>query len=119
MTARRYPHLRSSSTACAGFGALALAGFAVVGTAGEVQADVPPPAPNHEAEDAAESRATSFQAVEGSTAEQVPGGMLLVAAYAVVLVLLVAYVGRLGSLQRRNQNELVRLSEAVERARKG
>jgi hypothetical protein len=119
MTARRYPLPRSRSAALAGFSVLALAGFTVLGAAGELRADVPPPAPNPEAEDAAESRATSFQAVEGPTAEQVPGGMLLVAAYAVVLVLLVAYVGRLGSLQRRNQNELARLSEAVERARKG
>jgi hypothetical protein len=119
MIARRYSLPRSHSAARAGLGALALAGFTVLGAAGEVHADVPPPAPNPEAEDAAESRATSFQAVEGPTAEQVPGGTLLIAAYAVVLVLLVAYVGRLGSLQRKNQNELARLSEAVERARKG
>jgi hypothetical protein len=70
------------------------------------------------AEDVAESRATAFEAVQGPTTEQVPGGMLLVAAYAVVLVLLVGYVGRLGALQRKNSDELSRLTAAVERARK-
>lgn len=71
-----------------------------------------------QAEDAADSRATSFQAVEGPTKEQVPGGPLLVAAYAVVLALLVAYVARLGALQKKTSSEVTRLTAAVERARK-
>jgi hypothetical protein len=37
-------------------------------------------------------RSTSFQAVSGSAHEDVPGGSLLIAAYAIVLFLLAAYV---------------------------
>lgn len=70
-------------------------------------------------EDAAESRSAAFQAVEGPQAEQVPGGPLLVYAYATILVLLVAYVARLGSLNAKNRAELARLSSAIERGRKG
>jgi len=67
-------------------------------------------------EDAAESRSASFQAVEGATKEDVPGFPLLVAAYGTILVVLVAYVARLGLLQRKNGEELDRLSRALERA---
>jgi uncharacterized membrane protein YvbJ len=67
--------------------------------------------------DAAESRATAFQAVEGPQKEQVPGGALLVSAYAFVLVLLVAYVGRLGALQSRTAAEVERLARALERGK--
>jgi hypothetical protein len=67
-------------------------------------------------EDAAESRSASFQAVEGATKEDVPGFPLLVAAYGTILVVLVAYVARLGLLQRKNGAELTRLTRAVERA---
>jgi CcmD family protein len=70
-----------------------------------------------EAQDAAESRATAFQAVEGSQKEDVPGGPLMVAAYAVVLVLLVGYVARLGALQRRIAGELERLTRALARGK--
>ncbi|MEY4509971.1 MAG: hypothetical protein RLZZ450_2093 [Pseudomonadota bacterium] len=69
-------------------------------------------------EDAAESRSAAFQAVDGASKEQVPGGPLFIGAYAVILVLLVAYVARLGSLQAKNQLELERLSRALEAARK-
>jgi hypothetical protein len=67
--------------------------------------------------DAAESRATAFQAVEGPQKEQVPGGTLLISAYAFVLVLLVAYVARLASLQSRTAAEVERLTRALERAK--
>lgn len=67
-------------------------------------------------EDAAESRSATFQAVEGSTKEDVPGFPLLVAAYGTILVALCGYVARLGLLQRKNGEELERLSRAVERA---
>jgi len=70
-------------------------------------------------EDAAESRSAAFQAVEGPSAEQVPGGPLLIGAYGVILVLLVAYVARLGSLHAKNQVELERLTRALESTRKG
>jgi hypothetical protein len=71
------------------------------------------------AEDPAESRSAAFQAVEGPQAEQVPGGPLLVYAYATILVLLVAYVARLSSLNAKNRTELDRLASAIERGRKG
>jgi hypothetical protein len=67
--------------------------------------------------DAAESRATSFQAVEGSQKDEVPGGGLRVGAYAFVLLVLVGYVGRLGALQSRTARELERLTRAIERAK--
>jgi hypothetical protein len=67
--------------------------------------------------DAAESRATSFQAVEGSQKDEVPGGGLMVGAYAFVLLVLVGYVGRLGALQSKTARELERLTRAIERAR--
>jgi type VI protein secretion system component VasF len=70
-------------------------------------------------EDAADSRATSFQAVEGPQKEQVAGGPLLVGAYAFVLVLLVGYVARLASLQSKTTAEVERLTRAIERAKQG
>ena len=72
-----------------------------------------------EGEDAAESRAAAFQAVEGPDAEQVPGGMLLIGAYGFVLVLLIGYVGRLGKLQSKTLAEVERLSQSLSQARKG
>jgi hypothetical protein len=70
-------------------------------------------------EDAAESRATSFQAVEGPQKENVPGGPLLLGAYAFVLVLLLGYVARLGLLQRKTSAEVERLAQAIEQKRRG
>ena len=71
---------------------------------------------NPGAEDPAESRSAAFQAVDpNAKKEDVPGGALLVAAYGVILVLLVAYVARLGSLYAKNRSELDRLVRAVER----
>ena len=72
-----------------------------------------------ETETAAESRSAAFQAVEGAPGEKVPGGPLLVGAYAVILVALVAYVGRLGALHAKNRNELDRLARVLERVRPG
>ena len=67
--------------------------------------------------DAAESRAASFQAVEGPQKEEVSGGTHLVAAYAFVLVLLIGYVGRLAALQSKTAAEVQRLTRALERAK--
>jgi CcmD family protein len=69
-------------------------------------------------EDAAESRATSFQAVQGAQKENVPGGPLLVAAYAVTLLLLVGYVARLGMMHQKTASEIERLGRALEARRK-
>ncbi|MET0283636.1 MAG: hypothetical protein ABW352_04180 [Polyangiales bacterium] len=67
-------------------------------------------------EDAAESRSATFQAVEGTTKEDVAGFPLLVAAYGTILVVLCAYVARLGLLQRKNGDELERLTRALSRS---
>jgi hypothetical protein len=74
--------------------------------------------PSFAQEDAAESRATTFQAVEGPQKENVPGGPLLVGAYAFVLVMLVGYVARLGLMQRKTAAEVERLMHAIEQKRK-
>ncbi|HBQ16883.1 MAG TPA: hypothetical protein DEF51_39040 [Myxococcales bacterium] len=60
-------------------------------------------------EDAAESRAESFQAAEGAQTENIPGGMLMVGAYGVTLVLLLGYVVSIGMRQARTARELDRL----------
>ena len=70
-------------------------------------------------ETAEDSRATSFQAVEGPQKEQVAGGPLLIGAYAFVLVLLVGYVARLASLQAKTTAEVERLTRAIERSNQG
>jgi hypothetical protein len=72
-----------------------------------------------QAETAAESRSAAFQAVEGSPTEKVPGGPLLIGAYGFILVALVVYVARLGTLHGKNRSELDRLSRVLERSRQG
>jgi CcmD family protein len=67
------------------------------------------------AQDAAEERAQSFQAVEGAVQEDVPGGPLLVAAYGAIWVLLLLYVIRLVRMQQRAQSDLQRLEQALAR----
>lgn len=64
--------------------------------------------------DAAEDRATSFQAVQGSAKEDLPGGPLLLGAYGFVLVIVVGYAARLGALQAKTSRELDRLTKALE-----
>jgi CcmD family protein len=59
-------------------------------------------------------RATSFQAVSGSAHEDVPGGTLLVAAYAIVLALVVAYVVYVARMQASAAEELTRLEKMLE-----
>ena len=76
-----------------------------------------PPEPDAEAseteKDAAEERATQFVGVRGPEAESVPGGALLLAAYAVVWVLLFLYLMRMRGLQRQTAEELERLSAEI------
>ena len=69
-------------------------------------------------EGADESRATTFQAVEGAQKESVPGGPLLITAYGFVLVALLAYVARLGLMQRRTSADVDRLTALLEQKRK-
>jgi hypothetical protein len=69
-------------------------------------------------EGADESRATTFQAVEGPQKENVPGGPLLVTAYGFVLAALLGYVVRLAVMQRKTSAEVVRLAAILEQKRK-
>jgi hypothetical protein len=63
-------------------------------------------------------RATSFHAVTGPTHENVPGGNLLVGAYAVALVALVGYVVYVGRIQQSTVKDLARIEGLVSRAAK-
>lgn len=58
-------------------------------------------------------RSTSFQAVSGSAHEDVPGGTLLVAAYAIVLFVLALYVVYLTAMQQSAAKELTRLEDVL------
>jgi CcmD family protein len=55
---------------------------------------------------------TGFRPVQGADREQVPGGLMLVSAYGVVWLLLLAYVVHIGRLQARTQRDLERLEQA-------
>ena len=65
------------------------------------------------ADDPADERAAQFVGVRGPDAEQVPGGTLLLAAYAVVWVLLFVFLLRMRGLQRQTADELQRLSAEI------
>jgi hypothetical protein len=65
------------------------------------------------AQDAAEERSQSFQAVKGAVQEDVPGGPLLVYAYGFILLLLVGYLVRLVRLQQSSERELARLAQQL------
>ena len=62
---------------------------------------------------AAEERAAQFVGVTGPEAESIPGGALLLAAYAVVWVLLFLFLLRMRGLQRQTAEELERLSAEI------
>ncbi len=64
-------------------------------------------------ESPAEERAAQFVGVTGPDAESVPGGALLVAAYAVIWVLLFLFLMRMRRLQRQTAEELERLSAQI------
>jgi hypothetical protein len=67
------------------------------------------------AQDAADGRAQSFQAVEGAGKEEVPGGPLLVAAYGVIWALMLLYLIRLVRLQQRTQSDVQGLEQVLAR----
>lgn len=70
-------------------------------------------------ETAAEERAAQFVGVTGPEAESIPGGALLIAAYAVVWVLLFLFLYRMRGLQRQTAEELERLAAEVRAAEGG
>ena len=65
------------------------------------------------AQSAAEDRATSFKAVTGAVKEDVPGGPLLLAAYAAILIVIISYGVRLVRMQSRAQSDLARLERQI------
>lgn len=65
-------------------------------------------------EDPAESRAATFEAVEGAQTEDVPGGALLIAAYGVIFLLLLGFVGSIAARQARTQRELAQLRQDIQ-----
>jgi CcmD family protein len=71
------------------------------------------------AQDAAAERATSFQAVQGAVKEDVPGGPLLVGAYAVVWVFVLLFVVRVVRQQQQSQRDLTRLESLLAKAKGG
>lgn len=66
---------------------------------------------------AAEERATQFVGVTGPEAENIPGGGLLIAAYAIVWVFIFLYLLRMRGLQRQTAEELERLSAEIRASR--
>jgi CcmD family protein len=72
-------------------------------------------AQDSEPKSAQDDRAETFQAVSGGVKEDVAGGPLMLAAYAVVWVTLFGYVWRLNRLQRGVESNLERLERTVAR----
>ena len=70
-------------------------------------------APTEAAETPSEERATQFVGVTGPDAESVPGGALMLAAYALVWVLLFLFLVRMRRLQSQTAEELERLSAEI------
>jgi CcmD family protein len=92
---------------------ISVVGAGIIWSAAPVFSQQPDPAPA--APEAVESRAQAFQAVSGAREEGVSGAPLMLAAYGVVWLLVLAYVMRIGLLQKRTERELVRLEESVRR----
>jgi CcmD family protein len=74
-------------------------------------------APSARADDeVAGDRAQTFEAVSGAVKEDVPGGPLLVAAYALIWLAVFGYVFRLVRLQRGADENLARLQQDLSKA---
>lgn len=71
--------------------------------------------PAEATESPAESRSQAFVAVKGAVAEDIAGGPLMLGAYAVIWVLVLAYVFRIARLHNKTQTELDRLTKVLER----
>ena len=63
--------------------------------------------------DPAAERSETFEAATGAQTENVPGGLLMVAAYGAVFLLLLGYAVSLGFRQARTQRELERLRDEI------
>jgi hypothetical protein len=60
-----------------------------------------------------EGQAMSFERVEGPDTENVPGGLMMVIAYAVIWLLLLGFVVRLGLLHRGTAGDVARLERSL------
>jgi len=89
--------------------AIGLASWLLLAPAGAIAQD------GHQNQDPQSSRAQSFQAVEGPTREDVPGGPLLIGAYAAAWLFVLAYVARLGLLYSKTARELDRLESVLKK----
>ena len=69
--------------------------------------------PEDAPKDAADDRAQSFQTVSGAVKEDIAGGPLMLAAYAVVWLAVFGYVFRLVRLHRTLEDNLTRVERAV------
>ena len=65
------------------------------------------------ADEGTADRAQTFQAVEGAVKEDVPGGPLLVGAYALIWLAVFGYLVRLVRLQAHTEAEVARLEKAL------
>jgi hypothetical protein len=63
-------------------------------------------------------RATTFQAVQGNGTEQYSGGVLLVTAYAVLWVVMFAWVALVWRKQRTLDSRLAELEGVIQKASK-
>ena len=66
-----------------------------------------------QSDSAADDRAASFQTVTGAVKEDVAGGPLMLAAYAVVWLAVFIYVFRMIRLQRGMEDSLSRLERSI------
>jgi len=73
------------------------------------------PAPSASAAAVPEDRGTAFQATSGGT-EMRDGAKLMVAAYAILWVIVAAYLGLMWSWQRKLQGRIEGLETALDRA---
>jgi CcmD family protein len=63
--------------------------------------------------DPSDERATEFRAVEGPVTEDVPGGVLMIVAYASIWILIFGYVFRLGRMSARTAADVRRLERSL------
>jgi hypothetical protein len=66
--------------------------------------------------EASKDRAQTFEAVTGAVKEDVPGGPLVIAAYALIWLCVFGYVFRLVRLQRGADENLARLQQDLSKA---
>jgi CcmD family protein len=91
----------------------ALAICALLGPLGSARLHAQAPTDQDAPPEAAEDRAQSFQSVSGAVKEDIPGGPLMLAAYAVVWLAVFGYVFRLGRLHARLEDNLSRVERAL------